>query len=57
MEWPCGKSGKDEPPQERERRGSSPAPRGKRSLAQKSTACNKRSILAPVSNLFVFRLK
>ncbi|MHC8968162.1 hypothetical protein [Priestia aryabhattai] len=34
----CGKSGRDEPPQERKRRGDSAAARGKRSLAQKSTA-------------------
>ncbi|MBY0076236.1 MULTISPECIES: hypothetical protein [Priestia] len=34
----CGKSGTGETPQERERRGGSPAARGKRSLARKSTA-------------------
>ncbi|MDP1438660.1 hypothetical protein [Priestia megaterium] len=34
----CGKSGIDESPQERKRRGGSPAARGKRSLARKSTA-------------------
>ncbi|MED3954934.1 MULTISPECIES: hypothetical protein [Priestia] len=34
----CGKSGTGEtPPQERKRRGGSPAARGKRSLARKST--------------------
>ncbi|MGG0591648.1 hypothetical protein ABEY80_17600 [Priestia megaterium] len=34
----CGKSGIDETPQERKRRGGSSAARGKRSLARKSTA-------------------
>ncbi|MED4237490.1 hypothetical protein [Priestia megaterium] len=34
----CGKSGRGETPQERKRRGGSPAARGKRSLAWKSTA-------------------
>ncbi|MDT0146936.1 hypothetical protein P4605_05470 [Priestia aryabhattai] len=34
----CGKSGKGETPQEGKRRGGSPAARGKRSLARKSTA-------------------
>ncbi|MEB2265737.1 MULTISPECIES: hypothetical protein [Priestia] len=34
----CGKSGRGETPQERKRRGGSPAARGKRSLARKSTA-------------------
>ncbi|WP_374988267.1 hypothetical protein Q5794_18265 [Priestia megaterium] len=34
----CGKSGTGETPQERTRRGGSPAARGKRSLARKSTA-------------------
>ncbi|MBT2257810.1 hypothetical protein [Priestia megaterium] len=33
----CGKSGTGETPQERKRRGSSAAARGKRSLARKST--------------------
>ncbi|WP_260506704.1 hypothetical protein [Priestia aryabhattai] len=33
-----GKSGTDETPQERKRRGGSAAARGKRSLARKSTA-------------------
>ncbi|WP_407545250.1 hypothetical protein [Priestia sp. HNGD-A6] len=33
----CGKSGTGETPQERKRRGGSPATRGKRSLARKST--------------------
>ncbi|MED4152839.1 hypothetical protein [Priestia aryabhattai] len=55
-----GGQGKDccgigETPQSRDK--SSPAARRKRSLAQKTTACNKRSILAPVSNLFVFRVE
>ncbi|ADF40212.1 hypothetical protein [Priestia megaterium] len=34
----CGKSGTDETPQERKRRGGSSAARGKRSLTRKSTA-------------------
>ncbi|WP_269090189.1 MULTISPECIES: hypothetical protein [Priestia] len=34
----CGKSGRDETPQERKRRGGSSAARGKRSLARKSIA-------------------
>ncbi|AEN91650.1 MULTISPECIES: hypothetical protein [Priestia] len=34
----CGKSGTDETPQERKRRGGSSSARGKRSLAQKATA-------------------
>ncbi|MDG0030666.1 hypothetical protein MMB68_13975 [Priestia sp. Y58] len=34
----CGKSGTGETPQERKRRGGSPAARGKRSLARESTA-------------------
>ncbi|MDR7246299.1 MULTISPECIES: hypothetical protein [Priestia] len=34
----CGKSGISETPQERKRRGDSPAARGKQSLARKSTA-------------------
>ncbi|MGG1366647.1 hypothetical protein ABE322_12745 [Priestia megaterium] len=34
----CGKSGTDETLQERKQRGGSPAARGKRSLARKSTA-------------------
>ncbi|MFB2346599.1 hypothetical protein [Priestia megaterium] len=34
----CGKSGTGETPQERKRRGGSPAARGKRSLTRKSTA-------------------
>ncbi|WP_427127203.1 hypothetical protein ACQCPQ_11945 [Priestia megaterium] len=36
-----GKSGIGEAPQERKRRGGSSAARGKRSLARKSTRCNK----------------
>ncbi|MEH7517850.1 hypothetical protein [Priestia megaterium] len=34
----CGKGGTGETPQEHTRRGGSPAARGKRSLARKSTA-------------------
>ncbi|PGA21082.1 hypothetical protein COL65_04700 [Priestia aryabhattai] len=37
----CEESGTGEPPQERARRGGSPAVRGKRSLARKSTAVSK----------------
>ncbi|MED4141576.1 hypothetical protein P4669_00005 [Priestia megaterium] len=37
----CGKSGTDETPQARKRRGGSPAARGKRSLARKSTAVSR----------------
>ncbi|MBU8851956.1 hypothetical protein C2I27_07475 [Priestia megaterium] len=37
----CGKSGTGETPQERMRRGGSPAAHGKRSLARKSTAVSQ----------------
>ncbi|MGG0472025.1 hypothetical protein ABEY96_07480 [Priestia aryabhattai] len=37
----CGKSGTDETPQERKRRGGSAAARGKQSLARKSTAVSQ----------------
>ncbi|MEK4716989.1 hypothetical protein NST66_05395 [Priestia sp. FSL W8-0524] len=37
----CGESGTGETPQERKRRGGSPAARGKRSLAGKSTAVSQ----------------
>ncbi|MBX9969619.1 hypothetical protein ACFW1J_16675 [Priestia aryabhattai] len=37
----CGKSGTDETPQERKRRGGSSATRGKRRLAWKSTAVSQ----------------
>ncbi|WP_153255354.1 hypothetical protein [Priestia megaterium] len=37
----CGKSGRDETPQERKRRGGSAAVRGKRRLARKSTAVSQ----------------
>ncbi|NER40243.1 hypothetical protein F6Y05_23810 [Bacillus megaterium] len=37
----CGKSGRGETPQERKRRGGSPAACGKRSLARKSTAMSQ----------------
>ncbi|RDZ18287.1 hypothetical protein C3744_05295 [Priestia megaterium] len=37
----CGKSGIGETPQKRKRRGGSPAARGKRSLARKSTAVSR----------------
>ncbi|MCM3018818.1 hypothetical protein [Priestia megaterium] len=52
----CGKSGTDETPQERKRRGGSPSARGKRSLARKSTAVSQAVQLAHASHLFVFRL-
>ncbi|UYV51435.1 hypothetical protein [Priestia megaterium] len=50
----CGKSGTDETPQERKRRGGSSAARGKRSLARKSTASSKR--FSSCIPLFVFVL-
>ncbi|MED3930624.1 hypothetical protein ABEY43_21065 [Priestia megaterium] len=37
----CGNSGTGETPQERKQRGGSPAARGKRSLARKSTAAEQ----------------
>ncbi|RDZ13897.1 hypothetical protein C3744_15275 [Priestia megaterium] len=37
----CGKSGRDETPQERKRRGGSSAACGKRSLARKSSAVSQ----------------
>ncbi|AEN88039.1 MULTISPECIES: hypothetical protein [Priestia] len=37
----CGKSGTGETPQERKRRGGSPAARGKRRLARKSKAASQ----------------
>ncbi|MGO1099591.1 hypothetical protein P5618_016455 [Priestia megaterium] len=37
----CGKSGRDETPQERKRRGGSSAAHGKRSLARKSPAVSQ----------------
>ncbi|MCM3195190.1 hypothetical protein [Priestia megaterium] len=37
----CGKSGTGETPQERKQRGGSPAARGKRRLARKSTAVSQ----------------
>ncbi|WP_082178505.1 hypothetical protein [Priestia megaterium] len=49
----CGKSGLGETPQERKRRGGSPAARGKRSLAWKVTA---GFILNHLSQLLIFRL-
>ncbi|WP_228116972.1 hypothetical protein [Priestia megaterium] len=41
----CGKSGTDETPQERKRRGGSSAARGKRSLARKSIAVEQAAPL------------
>ncbi|WP_225049560.1 hypothetical protein [Priestia megaterium] len=41
----CGKSGTGETPQEHMRRGGSAAARGKRSLAQKSTAVSQAAQL------------
>ncbi|MBY0074658.1 MULTISPECIES: hypothetical protein [Priestia] len=49
----CGKSGLGETPQERKRRGGSPAARGKRSLVRKATA---GFILNHLSHLLVFKL-
>ncbi|WP_192885568.1 hypothetical protein [Priestia megaterium] len=40
-EGSCGKSGRDENPQECKRRGGSSAARGKRSLARKSTVVSQ----------------
>ncbi|MDO6849353.1 hypothetical protein Q4S57_15460 [Priestia megaterium] len=37
----CGKSGTDETPQKRKRRGGSPAARGKQSFARKSTPVSR----------------
>ncbi|AUO14387.1 MULTISPECIES: hypothetical protein [Priestia] len=45
----CGKSGIDETPQERKRRGGSAPARGKRSLARKSTAVSQAvQIMYPI---------
>ncbi|MBU3571097.1 hypothetical protein IUJ58_08235 [Priestia aryabhattai] len=53
----CGKSETGETLQERKRRGGSPAARGKRSLARKSTAVSQaQSIRAHISHLFIYRL-
>ncbi|MGF9889018.1 hypothetical protein ABEX78_10220 [Priestia megaterium] len=41
----CGKSGTDETPQERKRRGGSSAARGKRSLARRSIAVEQAAPL------------
>ncbi|AUO09999.1 hypothetical protein [Priestia megaterium] len=41
----CGKSGTDETPQERKRRGGSSTARGKRSLARKSIAMEQAAPL------------
>ncbi|MBX4159847.1 hypothetical protein K3F46_02570, partial [Priestia megaterium] len=51
----CGKSGLGETPQERTRRGGSPAVRGKRSLARKSAAVSQAVQLAHASHLVAFR--
>ncbi|WP_372779210.1 hypothetical protein ACBZ92_15665 [Priestia aryabhattai] len=48
----CGKSGTGETLQERKRRGGSAVARGHGNQQR----CQKRSILAPLSHLFVFRL-
>ncbi|MGG0388785.1 hypothetical protein ABEZ76_12425 [Priestia megaterium] len=50
----CGKSGRDETPQERKRRGGSSAARGKRSLARKSIAVSQAvQLMYPIcSSLF-----
>ncbi|MED3898163.1 hypothetical protein P4797_24805 [Priestia aryabhattai] len=45
----CGKSGLGETPQERTRRGGSPAARGKRSLARKSAAVSQAvQLISPI---------
>ncbi|MFU7588117.1 MULTISPECIES: hypothetical protein [Priestia] len=45
----CGKSGIDETPQERKRRGGSALARGKRSLARKSTAVSQEvQVMYPI---------
>ncbi|MCM3794507.1 MULTISPECIES: hypothetical protein [Priestia] len=45
----CGNSGTGETPQERKRRGGSPAARGKRSLARKSMAASRAvQLLYPI---------
>ncbi|MED3877654.1 hypothetical protein [Priestia megaterium] len=51
----CGKSGTNETPQERKRRGGSSSARGKRSLARKANS-GGTSIPGYLSRLFVFRL-
>ncbi|MCM3153358.1 hypothetical protein V8V54_18600 [Priestia megaterium] len=54
----CGKSGIGETPQERTRRGGSSAARAEsEALHGNQQRCNKPSILAHLSHLFVFRLK
>ncbi|MED4151449.1 hypothetical protein CCZ20_05390 [Priestia aryabhattai] len=45
----CGKSGTDETPQERKRRGGSASARGKRSLARKSTVVSQAvQLMSPI---------
>ncbi|MBY0065120.1 hypothetical protein C2I27_13435 [Priestia megaterium] len=45
----CGSSGSGETPQERKQRGGSPAARGKRSLARKSTAVSQAlQLISPI---------
>ncbi|MDR7245331.1 hypothetical protein [Priestia megaterium] len=52
----CGKNGPGETPQERKRRGGSPAARESEVLHENQLRCHKRSIRAHVSHLFIFRL-
>ncbi|MGG0461753.1 hypothetical protein [Priestia aryabhattai] len=47
----CGKSGRDETPQERMRRGGSAPARGNQQR------CNKSSILDHLSHLFVYKFE
>ncbi|MEI4525920.1 hypothetical protein [Priestia megaterium] len=53
----CGKSRIGETPQERMRRGGSPAAHGKRSLARKSTAVSQAPRTSSFVLFFVFRLE
>ncbi|MEH7560384.1 hypothetical protein [Priestia megaterium] len=53
-EGSCGKSGRDETPQERMRRGGS-SPAKSEVLHGNQQRCNKSSILDHLSHLFVYR--
>ncbi|MDG0058873.1 hypothetical protein [Priestia sp. P5] len=53
----CGKSGIDETPQERKRRGGSSAARGKQQpFTEITSSVTKRPILDHLLDLFIFRL-
>ncbi|WP_129710613.1 hypothetical protein [Priestia megaterium] len=52
----CGESGIGETPQKRMRRGGSPAARGKRSLARKSTAVSQAIHTSSFVPFSTFRL-